>query len=154
MSKKPVLALILALCLTFALVACGAEHKPSNGGAETTGVGETPTQSTEKETEPSQPANQGTEPTQPVDPSDKTQKPELAPNPEPTPEPTPEPEPEPEEPILLTYEEYTALSSEEQLAYYYTFESGTAFNAWYNQAKAEWDAKQDKEITNGNITLD
>jgi outer membrane biosynthesis protein TonB len=144
MSKKPVLALILALCLTFALVACSVEHKPSNGGAETTGVGETPTQSTEKETEPSQPANQGTEPTQPADPSDKTQKPD--------PEPTPEPEPE--EPILLTYEEYKALSSEEQLAYYYTFESGTAFNAWYNQAKAEWDAKQDKEITNGNITLD
>ena len=64
---------------------------------------------------------------------------------------------EPSKPVApgeMTYEAYIALSGEEQFAYYKTFESATAFNTWYNNAKAEWEAKQDSEITDGNITLD
>jgi hypothetical protein len=55
---------------------------------------------------------------------------------------------------LLTYEEYMALSGAEQYAYFETFPSGKEFNDWYNGAKAKWLESQDKEITDGNITLE
>ena len=90
-----------------------------------------------------------------------TPDPDPTPTPDPEPEPKPEPEPEPEPepsgpayPTLLTYEEYKALSGTEQNDYFWTFPSASAFNNWYNNAKAEWDAEQEKEVTNGNITLD
>ena len=39
----------------------------------------------------------------------------------------------------LTYEEFLALTEEEQLAYYESFESPADFMDWYNAAKAEYD---------------
>ena len=89
MSKKHFLALLLVLCLTFALVACGTEHALPGAGTEPTDNSEQPTQSTQ--TEPSQPANQETEPTQPANPGSNTQ----TPNPDPTPDPEPDPAPAP-----------------------------------------------------------
>ena len=41
---------------------------------------------------------------------------------------------------LLTYEEYWAMSGKEQQAYYESFDSVEDFFAWYNTAKAEYEA--------------
>ena len=46
-------------------------------------------------------------------------------------------EPSPEKP--LTYEEYNALSGEEQEAYFNTFPSIEAFFEWYNLAKDQYE---------------
>ena len=43
----------------------------------------------------------------------------------------------------LTYEEYNALSAEEQEAYFNSFDTIEDFFAWYNKAKEEYEAKQD-----------
>ena len=43
----------------------------------------------------------------------------------------------------LTYEEYNALSAEEQEAYFNSFDTIEDFFAWYNKAKAEYEADQD-----------
>jgi flagellar basal body-associated protein FliL len=43
----------------------------------------------------------------------------------------------------LTYEEYNALSAEEQEEYFYSFETIGDFFAWYNQAKKEYEDSQD-----------
>ena len=48
--------------------------------------------------------------------------------------------PETEKPTTLSYEEYNALSGEEQEAYFNTFDSIEDFVAWYNTAKQEYEA--------------
>lgn len=61
-----------------------------------------------------------------------------------TPGTTPEPNSE------LTYEEYNALSAEEQYAYFLSFDSIEEYFAWYNQAKQEYEDEQDRtEIGSG-----
>ena len=71
----------------------------------------------------------------------------------------PDPQPpavDPEPADTLTYEEYQALSGAEQMAYMESFPSVQDFFAWYNEAKAKYDAEQDRiEIGgDGNIDLD
>jgi flagellar basal body-associated protein FliL len=44
---------------------------------------------------------------------------------------------------VLTYEEYNALTAEEQEEYFYSFETVEDFFAWYNQAKQEYEDSQD-----------
>ena len=39
----------------------------------------------------------------------------------------------------MTYEAYSAMSAEDQYAYYKTFKSADAFMDWYNAAKAAYD---------------
>ena len=55
-----------------------------------------------------------------------------------------------------TYEYYISRSGEEQMAYYKTFPSMEAFNAWYNRAKKAYDEAHPKETIgpDGNIVLD
>lgn len=51
---------------------------------------------------------------------------------------------------ILTYEEYMAMTTKERQAYYEEFASAKDFNAWYREAKAVYDAEQEKnEIENG-----
>ena len=75
----------------------------------------------------------------------------TAPTPAPTTAPT---EPKPlAYPNLITYKEYMDLTGEEQYAYFQTFPTATEFNSWFNGEKAKWEAEQEKEKTDGNITL-
>lgn len=55
----------------------------------------------------------------------------------------------------MTYEQYNALSAEEQEEYFNSFKSVEDFFAWYNKAKAEYEASQDyTEIgSDGNIDI-
>lgn len=54
----------------------------------------------------------------------------------------------------LTYEEYIAMTAEEQSAYRKTFESTKAFFDWYNAAKAEYDEKNaGLDIGDGSVDL-
>ena len=43
----------------------------------------------------------------------------------------------------MTYEEYNALSAEEQEKYFNSFKTVEDFFAWYNKAKEEYEASQD-----------
>ncbi|MBR2223812.1 MAG: hypothetical protein IJ973_05750, partial [Christensenellaceae bacterium] len=53
-----------------------------------------------------------------------------------------------------SYEAYHAMSGEEQRAFMESFDDIEDFFAWYNNAKAEYEAKNpDIEITDGNIDL-
>lgn len=102
-----------------------------------------PTEATEP-VEPTEP----TETTEPTDPTDSTQPEETTP-PE-IQEPT-----EPSEPVeLLTYEEYMALSPEEQQAYFLSFEDPADYMAWFNQAKAEYEANKDDIVIGGDGNVD
>jgi flagellar basal body-associated protein FliL len=54
----------------------------------------------------------------------------------------------------MTYEEYNALSAEEQEAYFNSFDTIEDFFAWYNKAKAEYEASQDYTEIGGDGNLD
>ena len=57
-------------------------------------------------------------------------------------------------PILLTWEEYLALSAEEQFAYYESFEDIFAFSEWYNNAlNAYNEANRPPELPEGGVDL-
>lgn len=55
----------------------------------------------------------------------------------------------------MTYEQYNALSAEEQEEYFNSFKSVEDFFAWYNKAKQEYEANQNyTEIGgDGNINI-
>lgn len=54
----------------------------------------------------------------------------------------------------LTYEEYNAMSSSEQQAFFDSFDDPAEFFEWYQEAKAEYDeAHPDIEVGNGEIDL-
>ncbi len=46
---------------------------------------------------------------------------------------------------IVTYEEYLEMSSEDKYSYYLSFINKDDFFAWYNNAKAEYDAKKDRD---------
>lgn len=46
----------------------------------------------------------------------------------------------------LTYEQYLALSKDEQVAFVQSFETTDAYFEWYNAAKAEYDQKEVGEL--------
>lgn len=101
--------------------------------SETPDPSETPTETTEA----TAPSEESTEP------SEEATEPE-----ETTPSTTPDS-------AVTSYEAYNAMSPDEQLAFYNTFESMEDFVAWYNAAKAEYDAQNpDIEIGDGNIDMD
>lgn len=56
--------------------------------------------------------------------------------------------------VYYTYEEYIALSGDEQYAYYQQFESASAFFEWYNQAKLEYEESQDRIEIGGDDSID
>lgn len=66
-----------------------------------------------------------------------------------TPETTaPKPtEPEKEMPVLLTYEEYMALSPAVQQAYYESFPSMEAYMQWFNEAAKEYNNSKNDNST-------
>ena len=55
----------------------------------------------------------------------------------------------------LTYEEYNAMTAEEQEEYFHSFKTVEDFFAWYNKAKQEYEANQNyTEIGgDGNINI-
>ena len=57
-------------------------------------------------------------------------------------------------PARVSYEEFAAMSGTEQKAYYDTFASIEEFFAWYNEAKAAYEAAHpDSELPGGDIDL-
>lgn len=67
--------------------------------------------------------------------------------------PEPTPSGPPAYPTLITYEEYMAMTGDEQYAYYLTFPSMEVFNQWYNNAKAEYDQAHPKETVGPGGTI-
>ena len=57
-------------------------------------------------------------------------------------------------PVLLTYEEYAALSGEEQQAYAESFASYDEFFAWWKDAKAAYDEKNPSPELGGDGSVD
>ena len=51
--------------------------------------------------------------------------------------------------ITTTYEEYEAMSAADQLLFYYSFADPESFQAWYNGAKAEYEANRGDIIVGG-----
>lgn len=58
-----------------------------------------------------------------------------------------------QEPVVLTYEEYMALSPAEQQAYYESFPSLEDYIAWHNAALAEYEENQDTIVATGPIDI-
>ncbi|MBE6991227.1 MAG: hypothetical protein E7430_01430 [Ruminococcaceae bacterium] len=58
------------------------------------------------------------------------------------------------DPSGMTYEEYQALSAEEQQAFFEKFESMEDFMKWHQDAKAEYDAEQDYIEIGGDTVID
>ncbi len=80
------------------------------------------------------------------DEDDEPTKPSNPTNPEDTDEPEDTSKPGTDgvkAPEDYTYEEYNAMTGDEQMAHLQRFESMEAFFAWYNAAKAEYEANQD-----------
>ncbi len=53
----------------------------------------------------------------------------------------------------MTYEEYLALSGQEQAAYFQSFADPAEYFQWYNQAKADYDKKEVHDIEDGKVDL-
>ena len=60
----------------------------------------------------------------------------------------------PETPPKLTYEEYNALSGEEQEAYFNSYPDIESFFEWYNTAKKEYEDKLTQIEIDGDVTVD
>ena len=133
--------LLVGLGAAMILSGCGEETPIPDGGTTvggtTAGTGETTQPDGTDQTQPSGQGQQGTDPTGSSDPTN-------APS-DPT-DPS-----QPGEKTYLTYEEYRALSGEEQQEYMYTFKKPDgsldvkAFNDWYKEAHDTWLAQQDRE---------
>ena len=54
----------------------------------------------------------------------------------------------------MSYEEYMALDSKAQQAYYESFATPEAFFEWFNKAKSEYEAKDDSIEIDGNGSID
>ena len=54
----------------------------------------------------------------------------------------------------MTYEKYSAMSGADQQAYFNTFKDPMAFFEWYNAAKAEYEASQDRIEIGAGGTID
>ena len=54
----------------------------------------------------------------------------------------------------MTYEQYEAMSGEEQEAFFNTFSNPADFFAWYAQAKAEYEAQNPSIEIGGNGNID
>ena len=71
---------------------------------------------------------------------------------------TENPETEPpvsgKDPASYTYEEFLAMSSAEQQAHFEQFTAIEAYFAWYNSAKAEYEANDDSIIIDGSGNID
>lgn len=94
------------------------------------------------------------DPTEPEeDPTEPTQKPTQPKEDDPPATQPTEPEAGDDEPVVLTYEEYMALSPAEQQAYYESFPTLEDYIAWYNAAYAEYEENQDAVIATGPIDI-
>ena len=148
LSKRNIIILasaVLVLTLTLTLVFCTKKNEDETQGGEQSGQvtpdgGETETP--DNNDTPTVPENPGEEN---PDTPDTPEQPEIPEQPEHTHqfvegkcecgEKDPDYVPEP-----LAYEDYIAMSAEEQEAYYRSFPSYVEFFAWLNAAKAEYDA--------------
>lgn len=107
---------------------------------------------TEEPTEATEPPaaeepTEATESTDPMTPTEGEGTTETQPN-EPETPPTTEPD------VLLTYSEYLALTPQEQHAYFLSFPSPADYVAWFDQAKAEYEASKDDIVIEGGGNLD
>lgn len=169
---KTLLCALLAVMVVCAMTACrsgGEATVPSDTAAiptETAPDGEVVEDwnvPTETETLPGELAQETTEPVQEPDGEDPTAEP-TAPDEtdptepdetdpaEPTTQPT-QPQAGTQEPVVLSYEEYMALSPAEQQSYYETFPSLEDYIAWHNAALAEYEANQDTVVATGPVDI-
>lgn len=103
---------------------------------------------TEAEQDPSQPSSA----TKPEDPSEPTSGQPEDPS-EPSEEETVDPSEPDESQSGVTYEEYMAMTGDQQQTYYTSFASADAFFAWFNEAKKEYD-EQKQEVELGDKPVD
>ena len=164
---KKIICTILAVVSILLLTACG--KTPNNLGVETVpqttatapsqttdttedtipapsmGVGERGDYTDDSATEPSAESSEP-EVTEPGTTEPETTEPETTEPGTTGPEDTTPVTPPDEEQITLTFEEYLAMSVEEQEAFVESFESLEDFIAWWNAAKAAQE-KEDNTIT-------
>ena len=101
-------------------------EEPEPSGSVDTGIWDDPTEETTQPTEPEETTQPTTQPTQPTTPPASG---------------------------TLTWEEYQALNSEQQYAYYLTFDSMADFFEWKNAAEAEYKANNTIPTIDCNIDL-
>ena len=164
MNSKRFLALLLALILLMA--GCGKQNEaPDNTTTEAIATTQAPATTAESlsaledsefddETEPVETETQieeSTEPTQSVEPTE-TAKPTEPAKPEET---TPAIQPtQPSANEQMGYEKFHNMSGADQQAYMGTFENLDMFFAWYNQAKAEYEAANPPiDVGNGSVDM-
>lgn len=138
------------------LASTQSAEQPTQLTVDTTEPPETQTDTpdTPETTEAEEPSEAPT--TEPAVP-ETTGVPETVDTPETTtpPEQTEPSEPESEEPAYLTYEAYQAMGSAEQMAYMNSFPSIDAFFAWYNSAKAQYEAENPPiDVGDGNVDME
>ena len=164
MNKKLIICLLIAL-----LLLCGCRNVANTQDTQPFSTDPISAQSTEQtepqvipglvyspnedsnlpdDTEDDPAANPSEEPTTPSEPDKPTEP--TAPTESETPtEPT-----VPSEPASTSFEQYNAMSPEEQYAFFCTFSSMEDFVAWYNNAKAEYEAAHPGiDIGDGNIDI-
>ena len=108
----------------------------------------------EGEDTPTQPAATEPKPTEKHDNDKKPQETKPAGDKNPTDSTKPTEKPGSGDSDAVTYEEYMQMTATEQRDYMESFESVDAFFAWYNAAKAEYDAQNpDIEVGNGSIDM-
>lgn len=131
---------------------------PTDPIEETTEPIEETTEPTEEPTDPEEdpdedPLEDPTDPDEdPVEPTEEPTDPEDDDPPVETTQPT-EPQTGSDEPVVLTYEEYMALSPEEQQAYYESFPTLEEFIAWHNAALEEYEANNTVPVVTGPIDI-
>ena len=150
MTAKKILAVLLAMALCFGLIACaGTEAKPTTAPTKPQATKPQATEPQETDTKPSEGA---TEPRQedPTEPPTATQPPRETEPQSTQPPATTEPQIGTSDPADVTYEEYLAMSPQEQQAHYEQFPSLEAYIAWHNAALEEYEENQGSiEVTGG-----
>lgn len=163
MNKKLIALLLIAL-----FILAGCRNVPATGETEPTSTEPGYTEPSEETLPPTIPGlvyspNEDSNlpddedempDTTPTEPEETTEPQETTEPSEPVEATTPAEPTVPSEPALTSYEQYNAMSPEEQYAFFCTFDTMEDFVAWYNAAKAEYDAAHpDIDIGDGNIDI-
>ena len=158
MNSKKILALTLALAVL--LIGCGNANEVETTAEPTVTTEAVTTTETsipgledsifDDETEPTETVAQ-TDPTETTEPAETTEKPQPT---EPEEPETTAPTTEPPVPETVDYMTFQNMSASQQQAYMNTFGSLDLFFAWYNQAKADYEAANPPiDVGDGNIDM-
>lgn len=164
MNKKWIALAVIVLLLALGLVSCLVMNAGTPESPEETATS-VQTEDAVKETEEvTFPEGEGIEDTDeeelPEETTKATENTKATESTEATTQPTEESTTKPTEtvpqddPAVTAYEAYLAMSPEEQQAFFESFSSPEAFIAWFNTAKAEYDAKNKTvDGKNGEINI-